>query len=346
MLKFKLVLLSCAVALVGMSSASAAIPTPAYVDAQGGADSGTCTLAAPCATLNFALNQISAGGQIIFLKPGVFGPIILTGKVAMSGISPSADVQIVADPSLPAGCIGAAAGSCGTNHGYAVEIAAGSSDTVKLSYLLLNAGPNGTGALKFTSGGKLQLTHSVYRGNSTTTSPIISLNPTNAGTTQAQVYFSNSDIGFNNSTTNAGAVECVPGGQTSLKLHFNHVEVHNASYGIRTDGSNLTTPSATVATFISESEFFSFNNAAVNAFSTGGTGTVNAVFDTTRILNAGVALKANGAQSFVILTNNTVSGNSTGIQVVNGATVITSGNNTVFGNGTNVIGTLTPQALQ
>src|SRR5665213_1302016 len=64
-----------------------------------------------------------------------------------------------------------------------------------------------------------------------------------------------------------------PVGTNSLKLHFNHVEVHNASYGIRTDGSLLSSPSATVASFISESEFFSFPNAAVNAFSTSGTGT-------------------------------------------------------------------------
>ena len=122
------------------------------------------------------------------------------------------------------------------------------------------------------------------------------------------MYFSNSDVGFNT----GGAIEVKPSGNTSLKLHFNHVEVHNASFGIRTDGSLLSGPAAVVATAISECEFFSFNNAAMNAFSTAGTGTVNATFDTTRILNAAVALKGNGPQSFVILTNNTVTGNGSG----------------------------------
>ena len=70
------------------------------------------------------------------------------------------------------------------------------------------------------------------------------------------------------------------------------------------------------------------------------------MYDTCRILNASAALKANGPQSFVILTNNTVAGNNTGVSVSNGASVISSGNNTIYGNTTNVTGTITTQALQ
>jgi len=83
----------------------------------------------------------------------------------------------------------------------------------------------------------------------------------------------------------------------------------------------------------------------VNAFSVAGTGTVNAVFDTTRVLYANVALKANGPLSSVVLTNNTVSGNFTGVQVLNSATVLTSGNNTIRNNTTNISGSLTPAPL-
>ncbi|HEY5306576.1 MAG TPA: hypothetical protein VIJ52_07925, partial [Pseudolabrys sp.] len=148
---------------------------------------------------------------------------------------------------------------------------------------------------------------------------------------------------------NAGAVLVQPIGTNSLKLHFNHVEVHNASYGIRTDGSSQSA-GAVVASFISESEFFSFPNAAVNAFSVSGTGTVNAVYDFNRILNAGVALKANGPLSFVIVTNNTVDGNTVGVQQQNGATVLTSHNSTITGNGPsnnqNVSGTITQVPLR
>jgi hypothetical protein len=80
--------------------------------------------------------------------------------------------------------------------------------------------------------------------------------------------------------------------------------------------------------------------------STSGTGTVDAIFDTVRVLNANQALKANGPQSVVIITNCTIGGNNTGVIQQNGATILTSGNNTIQGNGTDVSGTLTAAALQ
>jgi hypothetical protein len=243
--------------------------------------------------------------------------------------------------------IGQAPGSCGANSGYAVQINAGSNDNVKMGFLAFVAGPTGSGGLLFSAGGKVQISHSLFRGNGNATSPIVALYPNNSGTTQAQVYFANNDVGFNNgNASGGGAVEVKPSGSTSLKLHFNHVEVHNASYGIRTDGSLLSSSSAVVATFISESEFFSFPNAAMNAYSTSGTGTVDAIFDTVRVLNANQALKGNGPQSVVIITNCTIGGNNTGVIQQNGATILTSGNNTIQGNGTDVSGTLTAAALQ
>jgi len=321
-----------------------------YVSARTGTDAGDCPVTAPCASLNYALSVTSAGGELTILDGGTFGPVVLTQAVTING-SPSDHAQIIADPSAQVGCVSGTAGSCSANNGYAVEIAAGVADVVKLGNLVVQMGSSGgIGALKLTSGGQTEITNNVFRGDSAATTPIILMAPNTSGI-QSEVYFSNSDIGFNNAgNANAGAVLVQPVGTNSLKLHFNHVEVHNASFGIRTDGSSLSSPSAVVASFISESEFFSFPNAAVNAFSTSGTGTVNAVFDFTRILNAGVALKANGAQSFVILTNNTVGGNTIGVQQQNGATVLTSHSSTITGNGPsnnqNVSGTVTQAPRQ
>jgi hypothetical protein len=116
--------------------------------------------------------------------------------------------------------------------------------------------------------------------------------------------------------------------------------VHNASYGIRTDGSLLSGPSINVATVISQSELFSFANAAVNAFSTAGTGNTTAAFDGVRILNANIAIKANGPQSNVVLSGSTISGNGIGVQVLNGGHVYSPQNNTIYGNSTDVSGAL------
>ena len=314
-----------------------------YVSGRNGADTGVCPVTAPCASLNYALSVTDAGGQVIVLDGGVFGPIVITRAVVIDG-SMSDATQIFADPTAQVGCIGAPPSGCGlTNNGYAVEIVAGVSDSVKISHVLMGAGPSGgAGALKFTTGGTVQLSENVYRGNDTAAGPIVALYPNNAGTTQAQVYFSHSDIGFNNgNNAGAGAIEVKPGGNTSLKVNFNHVEVHNASYGIRTDSSLLSGLSINVETAISQSEFFSFANAAVNVFSMAGTGATTAAFDAVKIYNANSAIKANGPQSVVILTNSTISGNGIGVQVQNSGTVYTPQNNTITGNGVDISGALT-----
>jgi hypothetical protein len=312
-----------------------------YVAARNGHDVGFCSANSPCATLNYALSVTPARGTVSIVEGGLFRPIVVNKAVSIVGSDPKVASQIVADTTVQVGCVGALPANCFlANNGYAVEIAAGVNDRIVLTNLQLGAGNNGAGALKFSYGGTVQLSGNVYRGNATQTGPIIALYPNNPGTTQSQVYFSNSDIGFNNSGANAGAIEVKPNGNNSLKLHFNHVEVHNASYGIRTDSSLLTDPSVSVATAISESEMFSFTNAAVNAFSTAGTGTTNATFDAVRILNATVAIKANGPLSTVILTNSTVSGNGTGVQVLNGAHVYTPQNNMIYGNGADLSGSL------
>ena len=333
MSKTKFLVSLCALVLAGITSASAATR---FVDARTGTGS-LCTITAPCADVNTALSISACGDNIVILVGAVFGPVKLTCQFSIAGTEPPPDTQFVNDGSAP-GCIGGAPGSCGSNSGWTVEVAAGDTDTIKLSYVTIVAG-SGQGALKFTSGGKIQFTHDVYRGNGTSTGALVALYPANSSA-QAQVYFSNSDVGFHN----GGAVEIKPSGTTSVKLHFNHVEVHNANFGIRSDASLLASSSNVVATVISDSEFFSFpsTSAAINAFSTSGTGTVQAVFVRTQILNSGTALKANGPQSFVVLNDNTACGNGIGIQVLNSAVVNTMQNNTVKCNNTNISGTLNP----
>lgn len=313
-----------------------------YVSPRTGADSGLCPVTAPCATLNYALSVSGAGGRITIVDGGVFGPIVLTKAITIAGIDPHIPFQIAADPAAQVGCVGALPSGCAlSNHGFAAEIAAGVSDTVTLTNLQMLAGSYGAGALKLTSGGIVQLSENVYRGNAGATSPIIALYPNNPGTTQVQVYFSSSDIGFNGADANAGALEVKPSGNTSLKLHFNHCDVHNASYGIRADSTLLSGPSVNIAAAISESEFFSFANAAASAISATGKGTLTVAVDGARVLNANVAVQASGNQSTVILTGSTISGNGTGVLVQNGAQVFTSQSNTIAGNGTDISGGLT-----
>ena len=341
-------------ALFGIAVASSLQSTPAaadsnnfaYVDARNGSNSNSssgCPVTNPCADLNTALSVITAGGTVQILVGGVFAPVVLTHSVNIFGTDPDADTVIMANSSASAGCIGAAAGTCG-NNGFGIEIAAGANDVVKLSHLMVTAGSSGNGALKIDSAGSVSDTHSTFYGNATTANPIVWIAP--SGTANLQVYMSHGEIAFNQA---GGGLLVAPTGSAIAKLHFNHMEVHNANFGIRTDSSGLTT-AGSVNTNVSESEFFSFSGSAVTAFSSptvGGSGPVLGVYNTVNILNtAGPAVNSNGAQSTVILTNSTVAGNQTGVRVINGATLYTSLNNTIQGNGTEVVGTMTAAPLQ
>ena len=82
MRKFVLFTGSLAIALAAGAGSSSALPfNVVFVDAYQGFDSATCGGAgqspgstAPCATLNQALANSSAGGQIVIVHGNAFGP--------------------------------------------------------------------------------------------------------------------------------------------------------------------------------------------------------------------------------------------------------------------------------
>ena len=178
---------ACTVTTNSAKSVSATfvvVTMDAYVSPRTGSDSGLCPVTSPCATLNYALSVSGAGGRITISDGGAVGPVVLTKEISIVGSDPDVPLQIVADPAAQVGCVGALPAGCAlTNHGYAVEIAAGVTDTITLKNLKMEAGTNGAGALKFTSGGIVQLSENAYRGNDTATGPIVALYPNNPGTT-------------------------------------------------------------------------------------------------------------------------------------------------------------------
>ena len=120
----------CTFTLLGLSSAGALLPAPAYVDAVNGNNTNTalgCAQKTPCADLNHALSVLGAGGAnvVVIIGGGVFGPIIINNQdIDIVGTDPNQYANIIADPTAQVGCIGALPASCGlTNNGYAMEYA-------------------------------------------------------------------------------------------------------------------------------------------------------------------------------------------------------------------------------
>ena len=93
-----------------------------FVAAKSGNDSNACnSVSTPCQTFAGAYAQVVAGGEIIVLESGGYGPVTITGAVTID--APAGVTAFIHPPS-----------------GDAITVSAGSSDVVTLRGLTLNGG--------------------------------------------------------------------------------------------------------------------------------------------------------------------------------------------------------------
>jgi hypothetical protein len=116
--------------------------TRVFVAAQG-SDSNPCTFAAPCRTFQHAHNVVAASGEIDVLDPAGYGAVTITKSISIqghgfSGISPASSTT-------------------------AITIAAGATDIVNLSGLLIDGGSIGLHGILFTTGYALTIEDSIVR---------------------------------------------------------------------------------------------------------------------------------------------------------------------------------------
>ena len=337
MRKLALFVGSLAIALAVGAGSSSAVPfNVVYVDAYQGFDSATCGAApqspgttAPCATLNQALANSSAGGQIVIVHGNAFGPIYLTGSIAIVGPADSS-FEIINSGAAP-GCIGAAAGTCAASTTAGVEIAAGPNDTIKLKDVIISGGSAGTNALKVHSAFGVALTGVKLRGGSSPNLTSMMLVDSSQGS-QLQFYLHNSDIAF---SAVGGAIVLTPTGATPVRMNFNNSEVHNAAFGLQAISTGLT-GTANIQVLVDSTQFFSFNNSAIAMASSASANGAAVSLTRSAITNTGgAALKANGAGAGGILYESAIIGNAVAVNVVNGAGVFSYQNNEILFNGVN-----------
>lgn len=321
----KSVLLVSAVAAVLVTSVATSWAASFFVDPRT-APSAACTVTAPCDTLDKALALAGSGDTINILSPGNFGPICLDANIAITG--PSDNATITFSATAPGVMSGGSHPNCPGTATVAVEIAA-PGDTIKLKNLILNNGGGTNGAVKVDSAFNVSMTNTVLRGGSGSINQMMSVASSQGS--QLQLFFNHCDIAF---SSTGGGIVIAPSGLTPMRVHFANSEVHNAKFGLQIDASGLT-GSADIAIAIDSTEFFSFNNSSVSV-SAGGANQARVSIARSTILNTGgAALKFNGASALGALYENVITGNSTGVNVVGGASVATFQNNQIFGNGNN-----------
>lgn len=308
-----------------------------FVNSEVGSDSGSCPQTAPCQSLNYALSEASSGASIVIETGGIFGPIYLTAPIFISG--PSDGTAVIQWNNIPPGCIGGAPGSCNgsANASYAVDINAGATASISLKNLVFDNSVGSNGAMHISSAANVTCQSIVVRGGSGVIPQMVLIDSSQGS--QLQFYMSAADLAFSGS---GGAIYIHPSGATPVAARIVHTDVHDATFGIEVDATALGS-GAIIEADTDHSEFFSFSGSAVNVQATSG-GNARVVLVRSNIINSGApAFNVSGVNALGLLYKTTITGNATGVAISSGATVLSYSNNEVFGNGTNVSGSLTKE---
>lgn len=116
-----------------------------FVSAEG-ADTGVCSLTAPCRSFAYAVTQTASGGEVAVLSTAGYGPVTINHAISIINQD------------------GVEAGITTTSAEDAVTVSAGASDIVNLRGLTLVGGETGNNGITLNSAGTLNIQNCVVRG--------------------------------------------------------------------------------------------------------------------------------------------------------------------------------------
>ena len=287
-------------------------PNNTWVDAKSGSDSGTCPVAAPCRSLAYALTQTNPAGTVTILTGGTFSSLFIQRPVTIVGPA-NASAVISSNGGQPA-----------------VEIAAGVTDTIELKNITLDSGIFGANALKIGNAFAVKLSGVTAGG--TINSQLMLVAPS---TNQLfRLFVSDSDIGVG---TGSNGLLVQPGGATLAEVFITNSRFNRGQFGMLLDATQVAGSSAGVQATIDATELFS-DSIALKALAP-GPGFSRAAVSRSSMTNAGTAaIVADGANAVVTLYKDVVTANAIGVNMLNGGTIYSFGNNQIYKNGTDVSG--------
>lgn len=261
-----------------------------------GSDANPCSRTLPCRNFAAGVNAVGAGGEVVALSTGGYGPVSLTKSVAL-----------IAEPGIHA--------AIAPTSGDAISVAAGGSDVVWVRNLYLNSQGGGNGIV-FTSGAALHVQNLVAAGFS-----FDGLHFNSAG----EVYVTDS-VFRNNSRT--GIQIKTPSGIAKGTIDRVHLNANGNPFGIGSDGgltagenSRVTANSTVASTNFRNFQVIGANaqldlersaalNGFVGLFAAGDATTIMRVSNSTIVNNTGFGIEAQGSTQILSRVNNTVVGNA------------------------------------
>jgi hypothetical protein len=269
-----------------------------------GSDSNNCiNVATPCRHLATAYAATAANGEIYVLDPANYGSLTITGPVSIEGHGWASIAP--------------------TSGNAAIHIVANAGDKINIIGVVLDGtGIANTTGIWFTRGGSLNVRDSVIRNF---TGAGIAFTPvTSTPAPPEQLYVSNTLVSDNGTH----GIVIGPGGATGMT---NGVLSHVVSENNGANGIFVNTDSQTINVTVSES--VSASNAASGIFSECVAGTINIMVRNSTIANNGNdGLEADLSGSTILVTQSTITGNTTGWINESSGVVLSYGDNNIDGN--------------
>jgi Right handed beta helix region len=307
-MRARLFVLGASVALTAsLASPPAALAQASRTWVSGvGDDANPCSRTAPCKTFAGAISKTAAGGEINVLDPGGFGAVTITKSISIVSERFTAGVLV-----------------SGTN---GIIVNAGPNDVVTLRGLDFNGLGTGLSGIRFLAGGALHVEDcQIY----SFTQFGIDFEPSG----NSNLYVSDTEIRENNTASSNGVFIKPPAG-VSVRATFDRVRLERDHVALRAfDGSTVIIRDSVA----SGNDISGFT--AVSLITAVDMTIENSVASNN---NLGSGLRVSGANGTMRITNTTVTGNSVGLDISAGASLISFGNNRIAGNGTNGAPTSTP----
>ena len=278
-----------------------------------GNDANTC--ADPdhaCATFDGAFVKTLTGGDITVVNSGEYGFISIPRSI-----------NITND--------GAGEASISNAPGANLVISAGVGDVVSLRGLVIDGRGSAQAGILVTQAGAVHVQKCVIRNFEAPTAGYGILVGFIPPMGSPQVFVSDTIIFNNGSSAGTGGIVVQPVGTASPRVVLDRVHLENNVIGLLIDGTQSTGNGAHV--IVRDSVVSGNASHGIEALSAPGKASAFLVVEhTTSVNNAGTGIIANGPRATMLLNDNTVARNGTGISAINSGQLISYGNNKVNNN--------------
>jgi len=306
-----LIALGAVLALLQQTPA-AAQNVKSYVSTTGSDASNCATPATACRHLSTAFSNTNPGGEISFVNPGDYGeqPVPVTTfqsvHITNDGIG---EVSILAGAGVPA-----------------IHVNAGAGEVVSLRGLVIDGAGGGTRGIDIGRASAVHIQNCVIRNFQ---APGDAFGVVFEPTFNSQLFISDTVIFNNGSTTATAGAYVIPFHNINANVVLARVHLENNVIGLWVDGSGAGQPTSGSAYVIVRDSVVSGNvSHGIEALSVPGQSPAFIVVEHTSVVNnAGIGILANGPRATMLLNDNTITRNGTGISAVNGGQLISYGNN-------------------